>query len=100
MSGYYIAYIVYQSSSREKTHSAGAALRHSFPDGNPVGTLECCGVAAVQNVIMAPAKERLVGRVDLPLYSINVVSERHIVVAGGGGKAKTGVANKIVSARL
>lgn len=46
---------------------------------------------------MAPAKDRLVGRVDLPLYSINVISERHIVVTGGGGTAKTGVANKIVS---
>ncbi|XP_003741021.1 prolactin regulatory element-binding protein [Galendromus occidentalis] len=44
---------------------------------------------------MAPAKDRLVGRVDIPLYSINAVSERHVVVAGGGGKAKTGVANKI-----
>ena len=31
-----------------------------------------------------------------PLYSICVVGDRHFIVAGGGGKAKTGIGNAIV----
>ena len=32
-------------------------------------------------------------RVDFPLYSIAMVSPRHVLVAGGGGSANTGVKN-------
>lgn len=37
----------------------------------------------------------LLARVNFPLYAIQKVTERHILVAGGGGAAKTGVANCI-----
>lgn len=33
---------------------------------------------------------------DFPLYAISLVGDRHVLVAGGGGSAKTGVANSIV----
>jgi len=35
----------------------------------------------------------LFARVDFPLYSISMVSSRHLLVAGGGGAANTGVKN-------
>eukprot|EP00095_Tigriopus_kingsejongensis_P010901 maker-scaffold348_size200312-snap-gene-0.31 protein:Tk10901 transcript:maker-scaffold348_size200312-snap-gene-0.31-mRNA-1 annotation:"GA21593" len=38
----------------------------------------------------------LLGRVDLPLYNVHVLTPRHIIVAGGGGAAKTGVKNGFV----
>ncbi|KAL3172715.1 hypothetical protein MRX96_012763 [Rhipicephalus microplus] len=45
---------------------------------------------------MAPPKSgELLARVNFPLYSINVLTERHILVAGGGGKSRTGIPNKI-----
>ena len=37
----------------------------------------------------------LLARVNFPLYAIQKVTERHILVAGGGGASKTGVANCI-----
>lgn len=33
--------------------------------------------------------------VDFPIYHIECISERHFIVAGGGGAAKTGVHNRI-----
>lgn len=45
---------------------------------------------------MAPPKSgELLARVNFPLYSINVITERHILVAGGGGRSRTGIPNKI-----
>lgn len=45
---------------------------------------------------MAPSKSgELLARVNFPLYSLNVITERHILVAGGGGKSRTGIPNKI-----
>lgn len=35
----------------------------------------------------------LFARVDFPTYSMTMISPRHILVAGGGGAAKTGVKN-------
>ena len=35
----------------------------------------------------------LLARVNYPLYSVKSISERHILVAGGGGQSKTGIAN-------
>jgi len=35
----------------------------------------------------------LFARVDFPLYAINMISPRHVLVAGGGGAANTGVKN-------
>lgn len=35
----------------------------------------------------------LLARVNYPLYSVKTISERHILVAGGGGQSKTGIAN-------
>ena len=32
---------------------------------------------------------------DFPLYALSVVGDRHVLVAGGGGSAKTGVVNAI-----
>lgn len=37
----------------------------------------------------------VVNLVDFPIYYIECISERHFVVAGGGGSAKTGVHNQI-----
>lgn len=35
----------------------------------------------------------LLARVNYPMYGVKTLSERHILVAGGGGPAKTGIAN-------
>ncbi|KAL3870130.1 hypothetical protein ACJMK2_042741 [Sinanodonta woodiana] len=44
---------------------------------------------------MAPGKGLLIARSDFPMYLIKALDERHFLVAGGGGQAKTGVANAI-----
>lgn len=48
---------------------------------------------------MAPrrSQEGLLARVNFPLYSIEMLTSRHVLVAGGGGSSKTGVANGFVS---
>lgn len=48
---------------------------------------------------MAPRrlKEGLLARVNFPLYSVEMLTSRHILVAGGGGSSNTGVANGFVS---
>lgn len=38
-------------------------------------------------------KGGLVARVNFPLYTIQMLTSRHILVGGGGGESKTGVAN-------
>ncbi|XP_017133224.1 prolactin regulatory element-binding protein [Drosophila elegans] len=35
----------------------------------------------------------LLARVNFPLYAVDMLTSRHILVAGGGGSSKTGVAN-------
>uniref|UniRef100_U5EWI6 Putative prolactin regulatory element-binding protein/protein transport protein sec12p n=1 Tax=Corethrella appendiculata TaxID=1370023 RepID=U5EWI6_9DIPT len=45
---------------------------------------------------MAPTKrsdDGLLAKVNFPLYCIEMLTSRHVLVAGGGGAAKTGVAN-------
>jgi len=42
-------------------------------------------------------KGGLLARSDFPLYVVKALDERHFLVAGGGGAAKTGIANAIVS---
>lgn len=52
---------------------------------------------------MAPArrnKDSLLARVNFPLYTLQMLTSRHILVAGGGGSAKTGVANGFVGTPL
>ncbi|XP_041358183.1 prolactin regulatory element-binding protein-like [Gigantopelta aegis] len=44
---------------------------------------------------MAPAKGRLLANTDFPLYAVRALGDRHFLVAGGGGQAKTGVPNAI-----
>lgn len=44
---------------------------------------------------MAPST--LLARVNFPLYSVEMLTSRHVLVAGGGGSSKTGVANGFVS---
>lgn len=39
----------------------------------------------------------LLARVDFPLYALQTLTNRHILVAGGGGASNTGVANGFVS---
>lgn len=39
------------------------------------------------------ANDGLLARVNFPLYSVEMLTSRHVLVAGGGGSAKTGVAN-------
>lgn len=45
---------------------------------------------------MAPIRrpsDGLLARVQYPLYSVQMLTSRHVLVAGGGGEAKTGVGN-------
>lgn len=51
---------------------------------------------------MAPrrSKEGLLARVNFPLYSVEMLTSRHVLVAGGGGSSKTGVANGFVSTKI
>ncbi|KAI4464821.1 prolactin regulatory element binding protein [Holotrichia oblita] len=45
---------------------------------------------------MAPtyrAKDGLLAKVNFPLYTVQMLTGRHILVGGGGGSSKTGVAN-------
>lgn len=35
----------------------------------------------------------LLARVNFPLYCIKAITERHILVGGGGGISKTGISN-------
>lgn len=37
--------------------------------------------------------EGLLARVNFPLYAVEMLTSRHVLVAGGGGSSKTGVAN-------
>lgn len=49
---------------------------------------------------MAPTRkpsEGLLARVNFPLYCVEMITPRHLLVGGGGGSSKTGVANGIVS---
>lgn len=49
---------------------------------------------------MAPTKtphDGLLARVNFPLYAMEMLTSRHVMVGGGGGSAKTGVANGVVS---
>lgn len=43
------------------------------------------------------SQEGLLARVNFPLYSVEMLTSRHVLVAGGGGSSKTGVANGFVS---
>lgn len=52
---------------------------------------------------MAPTRrpsDGLLARVNFPLYSVEMLTSRHVLVAGGGGQAKTGVANGFVGFHL
>lgn len=45
---------------------------------------------------MAPTRrtnDGLLARVNFPLYAVEMLTSRHVLVAGGGGSSKTGVAN-------
>lgn len=45
---------------------------------------------------MAPTRkpsDGLLARVNFPLYAVEMLTSRHVLVAGGGGASKTGVAN-------
>ena len=39
----------------------------------------------------------LLCRVNFPLYNVNMISPRHVMLSGGGGAANTGVRNGFVS---
>lgn len=39
----------------------------------------------------------LLAKVNFPLYTVQLLTSRHILVGGGGGSSKTGVANGFVS---
>lgn len=45
----------------------------------------------------APLQGDAVGKTDYPAYTIKAVDGKSFVVAGGGGAAKTGVINRLVS---
>ncbi|XP_045470580.1 prolactin regulatory element-binding protein [Harmonia axyridis] len=38
-------------------------------------------------------REDILARVNFPLYAVQMLSNRHVIVGGGGGSSKTGVAN-------
>lgn len=41
--------------------------------------------------------EDILARVNFPLYTVQLLTPRHVIVGGGGGTSKTGVANGFVS---
>ena len=45
---------------------------------------------------MAPERGTAIAKSDFPMYIVNVLDERHFLVAGGGGQSKTGVSNALV----
>ena len=50
--------------------------------------------------IMAPTRrkqEGLLARVNFPLYTLQMLTSRHVLLGGGGGSSSTGVANGFVS---
>lgn len=38
-------------------------------------------------------------KVNFPLYAVEMLTDRHFIVAGGGGAAKTGVSNGFVCSK-
>jgi len=44
---------------------------------------------------MAPAKGEVLARFDFPLYTLQFIDDKHFLVAGGGGGAKTGIPNAV-----
>ena len=44
-----------------------------------------------------PKKAETIANSDFPLYSVRMVGNKHFLVAGGGGQAKTGISNAFVS---
>lgn len=46
---------------------------------------------------MAPKKGSLLATTKYPLYTVRALDHNHFLVAGGGGQAKTGIPNAIVS---
>ncbi|GFS65752.1 prolactin regulatory element-binding protein [Trichonephila inaurata madagascariensis] len=40
-------------------------------------------------------QNQLLARVNFPIYTVHSITERHILIAGGGGGAKTGIPNVI-----
>lgn len=49
---------------------------------------------------MAPTRkntDHILARLNFPLYTIQMLTNRHVIVGGGGGSSKTGVANGFVS---
>ena len=46
---------------------------------------------------MSTELPELLCRVNFPLYQATMITPRHLLVAGGGGAANTGVFNGIVS---
>lgn len=61
-----------------------------------VGAFKATGTQWKKKRKMASAKGGLLARSDFPLYAVKSLDERHFLVAGGGGAAKTGIANAIV----
>lgn len=64
-----------------------------------------CSISNIKNIsiiksVMAPTNrpsDYLLARVNFPLYTVEMISSRFCLVAGGGGSSKTGVANGFVS---
>ncbi len=54
---------------------------------------------SIQEVVnMAkPMKAETIANSNFPLYSVRMVGDRHFLITGGGGQAKTGVLNAFVS---
>ena len=49
------------------------------------------------NLKMAKARQsETIAHTTFPLYSVRMIGERHFLVAGGGGQAKTGIPNAMV----
>lgn len=46
------------------------------------------------------SKGGLLARVNFPLYTVQMVTDKYILVGGGGGSSKTGVANGFVSLQI
>ena len=53
------------------------------------------GITSVSKSMMA-RKGTSILHTSFPLYAIHLIDDKHFIVAGGGGRARTGITNSIV----
>lgn len=67
------------------------SIYFSFRSSNKILSLKFVTMAAKYQ------HSEILDRLKFPLYSVHFLTSRHLLVSGGGGSAKTGITNAIVS---